>query len=210
MYNNYRPKGVVYEKIKRVLAGLVALTLWWLSIKFSVGGFGDGISENEIWIGWVLGFSVTVIQIVWNGLKSKANLTLWVLGLSSYLYGICTNIIGIILWRGDTLNTVLNNPLNLIFPVILGLFFEISPEPLFVWAFTSRLDEGDFLGNLFGGNPQPKNGYPRVHNSTPINMPPGLRNQQNAKPGTYTPIINSGNKAKHNKNPQNNFVRREE
>jgi hypothetical protein len=206
MHNNYG-QGVDYEKVKRILAGVVALVLWGLSIKFSVSGFGAGIDDKEIWIGWLLGFSITVIQLVWNGIKGRANLTLWVLGLSAYLYGIYTNIMGIMVWRGDTFETLANNPFILVFPIILGLFLEIAPEPLFVWAFTKKLDEGDFLGNLLGTQ-MPNNNQQIQHRVIPNQVPPGILNHKPQQ--QYHPILNGRNQAKKNNNHKHPFGRREE
>lgn len=206
MHNNYMGQGVDYEKVKRTLAGAVALVLWGLSIKFSVSGFGAGIDDKEIWIGWLLGFSITVIQLVWNGIKGRANLTLWVLGLSAYLYGIYTNVMGIMVWRGDTFQTLSDNPLVIVFPLILGLFLEIAPEPLFVWAFTKKLDEGDFLGNLFG-NQAPLHPNQPQHRVMPNQNQPGILNKP---PQQYHPILNGRNQAKKNNQHKHPFGRREE
>lgn len=209
MHNNYIGQGLDYEKTKRILAGVVALVLWGLSIKFSVSGFGAGIDDKEIWIGWLLGFSITVIQLVWNGIKNRANLTLWVLGLSAYLYGIYTNVMGIMVWRGDTFQTLAENPLVIIFPLILGLFLEIAPEPLFVWAFTKKLDEGDFLGNLFGNQMPESNSHRVMPNQAPVGRINFSGQQQQKQP--YTPIVNGRNQAKHkNNNHKHPFVSRRE
>jgi hypothetical protein len=138
------------DGIKRILAIIVAFVLWALSMKFSVAGFGDGVNKNDVWIGWVLAFVITAIELIWNGMKDKTNLTLWVAGMFSYAYGIYTNVVGILYWQGYTFDNAWANLALWIFPLTIGIFLEIVAEPLFVWGVTGNHDGGDFLGNLFG------------------------------------------------------------
>lgn len=148
--------------MKRVMAVIVAVLLWILSMRFSVAGFGADISKNpdDVWIGWTLAFAVTAFELIWNGMKERTNLTMYTVGVLCYGYGIATNILGIMAWRGMTLDdfmTIPSNPaaivsliLSVVFVVCLALVIEISPEPAFIWGITGDHTGGDFLGNIFG------------------------------------------------------------
>lgn len=167
------------EKAKRIIAILVALTLWGLSTKFSVAGFGASIDAKEIWIGYVLSFCITAIQLIWNGMRDKTNLTLWSAGMLSYGYGIFTNVVGILFWQGYNFEDLSRNLLLIIFPLVLGLFLEIVPEPLITWALTGDHKSGDFLGNLLGNNLIPNSNKNKSINFKENGVP--TRNNNNKK-----------------------------
>lgn len=76
------------------------------------------------------------------------SLTIVAIGLLSYAYGIVTNIVGI--WAAQGSPDFAANPMGLIFPVILGLFLEIAPEPLFLWGLVGT-GARDFLSHLVSG-----------------------------------------------------------
>lgn len=133
--------------LKRFLAVVVALALWWMSMTFSVRGFisfNQAPNPDDAWIGWTLAGCVTAFELIWNGMKERTNLTMFAVGLLAYAYGIITNIIGIAAWMGIELS------LWFAFPILLGLVIEIAPEPSFIWGLTGNYKGGDFLGNLFG------------------------------------------------------------
>lgn len=160
----------LYAQIKRLLAVLVSIALWSMSMKFSVSGFGIG-NDKDMWMGWVLAFAVTAIELIWNGMKMKTNLTLHVLGVSAYLYGIVTNVLGVYIWRGGDLAQDVN-VMALLFALALGILIEIAPEPLFIWGVLGSIDEGDFLGNLLqNGSISPQEG-PRSVSVAPPAYPP--------------------------------------
>lgn len=132
--------------IKKIAAIVTAVALWWLSIRFSVAGFNIQVSDL-VWAGWVLGFAVTVIELVFTSENRGRNKTLVVLGLLAYSYGIWSNTMGIYAARGggEGLSPVLFTSL------VLGLFLEIAPEPLFIWAILGGdTNEGDIV-SVFGG-----------------------------------------------------------
>lgn len=133
--------------LKRMLAIVVALALWWMSMTFSVRGFvsfNQTPNPDDAWIGWTLAGCVTAFELIWNGMKERTNLTMWVVGMLAYTYGIVTNVMGIAEWMGIGMS------LWFIFPILLGLVIEIAPEPAFIWGLTGNYKGGDFLGNLFG------------------------------------------------------------
>ncbi len=135
-----------YEQLIHLLAAGVAILLWFMSVQFSVDGF-NFILPRYKWMGYLLALSVTVIELVFNEEGMKHSLTVVAIGLLSYLYGIMTNIIGI--WAAQGSPDASTNPLLLLFPVILGFFLEVAPEPLFLWGLLGT-GMRDLLGHLFG------------------------------------------------------------
>jgi hypothetical protein len=132
-----------WNKISRIAAFFASIVVWWISIRFSVDGFNFSL-PNMIWVGWALGFCITVIEIVFNKPGVHKNLTLWVVGAMAYCYGMYTNIAGIWVAQGEQAGYT-----HFIFPVILGCAIEWIPEVLFTWSLLGMVTpEGDFLGNV--------------------------------------------------------------
>lgn len=137
-----------YMIFLRMLAVCVSVSLWFVSINFSVDGFNFQVA-NMAWAGWVLGLSITAIQLIWNKQGLTGNMTLGLVGVAAYLYGIATNVIGVLAAQGGT-GSMADNPLRLVFALLLGVFLEITPEPMLVWGLLNASDMGDFLSNIFG------------------------------------------------------------
>lgn len=116
-----------YTQLVHLLAIGVAIILWFVSVQFSADGFNFALPRFA-WMGYVLALAVTVIELVFNEEGMNHSLTLVAVGLLAYLYGVVTNIIGI--WAAQGSPDVAANPMALVFPVILGFFLEIAPEPL--------------------------------------------------------------------------------
>lgn len=136
-----------YIGLIRTVAAISAVGMWLASIQFSVDGFNFNILENST-LAYFLGFAVTAIQLVWNR-EANSNWTIMVVGLLAYTYGIYTNFIGIQVAQSAQLAEATGFSKN-VFPFVLGLFLEITPEALLVWALTGVADIGDFLGNIIG------------------------------------------------------------
>jgi hypothetical protein len=123
------------------------------------------------WIGWTLGFCITVIEIVFNKPGVRKNFTLWLVGALAYLYGMYTNIIGIWAAQGSPAGGII----IWIFPIVLGVAIEMIPEVLFVWAILGDVtQEGDFIGNvikMFNGekDDEPRKA-PAAPGRKPLNM----------------------------------------
>lgn len=133
-----------FLRIKRILAFLTSIGLTGVSIWFSKQGFGIESNDQIVWLGWFLGITVNVIQLVFNTSIQKLNPTLKAAGVVAYGYGLYTN------WAG--LSPILDNGW---FAFVVGTFVEVLPEPLFAWAI-QVYDGGDVVGNigeLFGGTP---------------------------------------------------------
>lgn len=135
-----------YGQLIHLLAVAVAILLWFISVQFSVDGFNFVLPKYK-WMGYLLALSITVIELVFNEEGLQHSLTVTAIGLLSYLYGIVTNIIGI--WAAQGGPNASENPLVLLFPVVLGFFLEVAPEPLLIWGLLGT-GMRDLLGHLFG------------------------------------------------------------
>lgn len=141
-----------WMRLKKFMAVLVAIALWFASMRFSYEGFNLSLPEMA-WLGWILAIAVTVIELVFNTDIQKLNMTLFFAGLIAYAYGIWTNVAGFFAVQGGTFESLKSEPLSLLFPFLVGIFLEVVPEPLFVWGIGAS-DKGDPLGNLFKGQKQ--------------------------------------------------------
>lgn len=129
------------------LAIVGALVCWGLSMYFSKEGFSVG-NTVMLWVGWVLAGIVTVVELVFNSPTQKLSLTLIVVGVLCYLYGIWTNVTGFWELQHPSVEFVAFSS-NSILSWFVGFIMEVLPEPLFMWGIASAFD-GDFLGNLTG------------------------------------------------------------
>ena len=129
------------------LAILGAIVCWVLSVYFSYLGFSLD-NTQMLWVGWVMALVVTIVELAFNTPVHRLPLTLVVIGVICYAYGIWTNITGF--WS-------LQHPgvpfefftIQSVMPIIIGLVLEVLPEPLLMWGIMAEID-GDFLGNLSG------------------------------------------------------------
>ncbi|HZQ11107.1 MAG TPA: hypothetical protein VFD70_31340 [Anaerolineae bacterium] len=144
-----------YEQLIHLLAIGVAIILWFISVQFSANGF-NFVLPRYAWVGYVLAISVTVIELVFNEEGMNHSLTIVAIGLLSYLYGIVTNIVGI--WSAQGSPDFASNPISLVFPVVLGLFLEIAPEPLLLWGLVGT-GARDFLAHLLDNGNSTKKAY---------------------------------------------------
>jgi hypothetical protein len=120
-----------------------------MSVVFSSKGFGFEMGNELVWMGTLLAVMVTCMEIIWNHEARRMSAVMYAAGLLAYIYGAWANINGIISLRGGV--DVLNDPMSLLLPLILGLFVELVPEPLLVWSITGRWFKGDFFTNVAHG-----------------------------------------------------------
>lgn len=179
----------MYNKFLRVLGAGMAIVFWAVSMNFSYDGFDISVPGMS-WVGVVLAIGVTVVELIWNKQGMNGNLTLVAAGLLCYVYGMYTNVAGILYAQGLTMDTVLATPENILFPLILGMFLEVVPEPLLVWGLVGVTDGGDLLGNLFGSvkasvQPQVQKQQPPVNQQA---NKPVIQQHKPGQPGKNRPI----------------------
>jgi hypothetical protein len=139
-----------WRNVLQVLAMFTGVGLFFISAYFSIQGFNFN-QPDTIWLGVILALAITVFELVLSEKDAQHNLTLLVVGIIAYLYGIITNVYGIWLAQGQP--DYASKPYMLIFPIILGLLLEISPEPLLLWGLgVSARDLFGSLINTFGKN----------------------------------------------------------
>ena len=149
------------------LAVVGAIVCWGLSMYFSKEGFSVG-NTVMLWVGWVLAGIVTVVELVFNSPTQKLSLTLFIVGVLCYLYGIWTNVTGFWELQHPEVPFVMFSTQSLL-SWFVGFIMEVLPEPLFMWGVSAAFD-GDFLGNLAGlwsgnlGYAQPGNATPQQNN----------------------------------------------
>ena len=165
MYNRTEDKLL---RFKRILALIVSLGMAALSVNYSKNGFGIESNEQVLWIGWFLGITVNVIEMVFNTNVRNLNPTLIVAGVIAYAYGLWTNITGF--------HGIMN---SWGFSVIVGVLVEVLPEPLFAWAI-GVTSGGDVIGNL--GELMGFGGYPVQSKSVFHNQPVGFHRPEPYKP----------------------------
>ena len=141
---------------RKKLAIIGALVCWVLSVYFSYLGFR--IDNDQMWyVGLVMAFVVTIVELAFNTPMHKLPLTLAVIGIICYIYGIVTNITGF--WSLQHPGTTFVwFQMSSLMPIVIGLVMEVLPEPLFMWGLDVRVG-GDLLGNiagLWGGTLKPQ------------------------------------------------------
>lgn len=135
------------NQLIRLGAAVVALMLWFVSVQFSVEGFNFVLPKYR-WVGYLLAIAVTMIEIVFNEEGMRHSLTIVAVGIVSYFYGIATNVLGI--WVAQGSPELSENPIALVFPIVVGFFLEVAPEPLLMWGLVGT-GVRDVLGHLFAG-----------------------------------------------------------
>jgi hypothetical protein len=167
------------------LAILGAIVAWGISMFFSKEGFSLD-APNSVWLGWVLAVIGTIVELVFNSKANRLSLTLIVVGLLFYAYGVYTNITGFWSYQNPGLEFVVTNKASIL-SIFVGTILEILPEPLFMWGMMAEF-EGDILGNLIGlwfGNI--KYNQPKSNNTnTPPNGIPN-NNTVSTSPNIFQP-----------------------
>lgn len=157
-----------YDSILRLLAVGASIVMMFISAQFSVDGFAFQ-NPDRAYIGWLLAVILIVVEMIFNNgvasvedardpQEARRNTILLVAGLVAYAYGVATNISGI-LHSGRLPDGVF----DYIVPIALGLFLEIVPEPLMVWALLTQTNYGGFRQNQKQHNKQ--GGRPNYQNN---------------------------------------------
>ena len=150
-------------RILRPFVIIACFVAMYISAQFSVDGFNFQIPDKQ-WIGWALAFLIIVFEFAW--VKGGDNLTLFSVGLFCYGYGLFTNVIGIMSYRGGA-----NGWKDYILPIVFGAFLEIAPEPFLAWAISGDITSdpiGKIMNKLFGyGSSPPLKAHKYFGNDSP-------------------------------------------
>lgn len=173
---------------KHRLAIVGALVAWGLSMWFSYQGFKLE-SSTLLWVGWILAFLVTIVELVFNSPTRDLSFTLIIIGILCYGYGVWTNITGF--WSvqhpGMDFNIFTEKA---VLSVFVGTILEILPEPLFMWGIGSLgADVLDNLRGLWSG----EYGYAKPTQGSQNKQEQEYKQQHH--PGQPSPKHNGGAKA---------------
>jgi len=140
--------------VLRVGAFFVSSFLWLLSVLWSADGFGIKMEGWEV-AGYGLAICVTIVQLVFN--RGTMNPTLYFGGLAAYLYGVSTNVIGLIHITATDLASFGDDPIDSMLSVglIVALAFvvEVLPESLLLWSINpEKGSPGDFISSFVSGS----------------------------------------------------------
>lgn len=133
-----------FNIIIRILVAFVAVFWWVVSINFSANGFSFSLPQY-IWVGYGLGLSGTVLELMFNEKSTGNSLVLRALGILAYIFGVSTNLLGVWLAQGQP--NYLFNPMPGIVNMSLSLIIEVGPEPMLLWAL--GIENRDFIRSLF-------------------------------------------------------------
>jgi len=157
--NNKSPEKIgndVYGLVVKFGGLVLAVILWYISMRFSVNGFQIA-SESDAWIGIIFGILVTYLQLLFN--RGAPNMTLYIAGIGAYIYGILTTFVGIVALRNNSFDLswasedLLGFVIQLTIVVCIALAVEILPEHLLIHTLRDGNTDGvgDFAGSLMKG-----------------------------------------------------------
>jgi len=121
-----------YNKAFRVLAIVVAVVLWAVSVQFSALGFGIDAKDYIVY-GYILALAVTTLELIMNKAGASLPPVLFIACILAYMYGTFTNVEGIWAIQGAKSEFT-----AWLMPAVLGLFLEIVPEPMILWALSFK------------------------------------------------------------------------
>ena len=150
----------IYVFLKTKSGIILGALLWVAGYNFSRLGFTRylGIPESH-WLGYLLGVVVTWLQGSLNE-GTNNHPTLYVSGILSYVYGIFTNIMGLmafqlVFFQAGIISTVLSEPfeasMRIILTVVLGVLFEVLPEHMITYGLFGESYAGDLLRSVAKG-----------------------------------------------------------
>lgn len=125
-------RGRGWNALLRFGAFVASVLGMYISAQFSVDGFKFSV-DDRTWIGWGMAAILIIIQSVWQ--KFGNNVTLFVMAMVCYGYGIVTNVVGMIANRGG----YNDNPMSLVVPIIFGILLEVFPEPVMAWSISGDI-----------------------------------------------------------------------
>lgn len=141
-----------YENIKRIIAVLSAALCWVISIYFSVQGF-DLKAINSTWLALGMGLLVTFVELVGNQKGVKKSLLMVVVVFVVYIYGVTTNLVGILGMQGmnDTLGVLTGDAMRFFLVMVVAVILEVIPEVMVIYGITGEF-EADFFTNMISAD----------------------------------------------------------
>jgi hypothetical protein len=202
-----------YDPLTRILFIIGGAVGVYVSYLFSVRGFGTQIPDNEKIAKLIVIFFISLQLYVNRNVAAQDRiLALIIAGLCSYVYGIWTNITGILSFSGMTIDMIgSHNWYKMIIPVMVGFPLEVAPEALIVIGFFPEQQTvisdairgiGSALEGLFGdsGRPSVQQMRNRPRQAQPSRNPanPRWQNQPAIRPAqtgqreepTYRDLMN--------------------
>ena len=140
-----------FLKSKKWLALISGFIILFISIRFSAGGFGNGVAQSDKWIGYALAIAVCATEFMVASDYRKLNVSMIVLGGAAYTYSIYTNVLGFYIFRGMGYSGMTGDYMNL----AGGVFLDVFPEVAIAWALNES-KVGDFFGNLIKAYNKPQ------------------------------------------------------
>jgi hypothetical protein len=196
-----------------VLGGIVGIIVSYI---FSVKGFGTQVPDM-LWAarGIVVFFIALQIYVNRNKSEEQKNWALIVGGFASYIYGIYTNIVGILAFGGMTIDQItLHNLYYLIIPVMVGFPLEIAPEALLMMGFFPDNDTvmsdalsgmGGMLSAIFGGGGRKRLSTSYTPQYRPVERPTvDQMGERSTRPAPFNPPVSP---LSSNRSPLNNLPR---
>lgn len=144
-----------WMKLLRISATGGGLMAMYISASFSADGFSIN-NPDLYWMGWLLAFLIVIVEFVWRKPGMEDNLTIAVVGIAAYGFGIFTNVLGILEAQGITEGYMQDVP-SLLLAILTGLFLEVMPEPFVSWGIT-----GKSMADMFGETRKMLNGDSKV------------------------------------------------
>lgn len=132
------------DSFKHQLAKISAILAWIVSVYFSYEGFKFQ-NESVLWVGYLLAFLVTCGEFIFNTEIKSLSLTLVLIGLVCYVYGVYSNVVGFWSIQYPDQLFVWNSSQS-VMSWFVGAILEIYPEAAFAWGM--RAKTGDLVGNV--------------------------------------------------------------
>lgn len=150
----------VWKKFKRITGIILGAFIWWAGFSFSRSGFERFLDlPAGHWLGILLGISVTWLQLNLNeGLREHP--TLFYSGIGSYIYGFFTNWYGLFAFQtaffsAGLYEAFLNSPFECLMriglTIVVGIGFDLVPEPMITFGLFGRAHSSDLLRSLAQG-----------------------------------------------------------
>lgn len=136
-------------KTLRFLCLAIGIGGAYVSAKYSVGGFTGYADNPGLMAAGVLGALLCIVlELAWRKPGMEKNLTMSLMGIFAYMYGIVTSFLGMMIASGISFNQTpdVAEWFQLTVYAIFAVLFEVSPEPLMTWGLT-----GNSHADLFGG-----------------------------------------------------------